>query len=33
MRRLQTLMKATGPQLEANTVPINSMIQNTFGGR
>jgi hypothetical protein len=33
MRRLHTLMKATGPQLEANTVPINSMIQNTFGGR
>ena len=33
IRLLQTLISATGPQLEAKTVPMNNIIQKTFGGR
>ena len=33
MRLLQMLIRPTGPQLDANTVPINSMNQNMLGGK
>ena len=32
MPRFQMLSNPTGPQLEANTVPMNRVIQNTLGG-
>ena len=33
IRLLQILMKPTGPQDEANTVPMKSMSQKIFGGK
>ncbi len=33
MRLLQMLIRPTGPQLDAKTVPMNSMNQKMLGGK